>query len=123
VVSILDEANATILVYPQVQGTDTDGNPEWRPAEVPVSVEAMVWPVATADAAVLSRETGEVYRVRPKRGEDIPVGPWAIVEWDGREWDVHGEAVRHRRGRATQRTTFTIRSRTKRPGDGGDDGG
>lgn len=117
--SLLDRSNATVLVYPQVLSNDTFGNPTWTPATVPVAVEAMVWPVATAEASLLGSERpGEVYRVRPKRGQSVPVGPWATVEWDGRTWDVHGESVRLRRGTATRRTTFTIRARTKRAGDG-----
>jgi hypothetical protein len=118
VVSILDRGNADIVIHPQEFTTDTFGNPRWTPSETGVQIRAMVWPVATDEAATLSRETGEVYRVRPVRGEPVPVGPWATVEWDGREWDVHGEAVPHARGAATRRTTFTIRARVKKAGDG-----
>lgn len=120
--SILDEGNATLVVHPQVETTDSDGNPAWAPSEIGVALDVMLWPVDAVETSALGRETGEVYRVRPVRGQDIPVGPWATVEWDGRTWDVHGETVRHRRGRATRRTTFVIRARTKRPGDGSGDG-
>lgn len=116
--SILDRGNADIIVYPQELTTDSFGNPRWAPSETGVQIRAMVWAIATAEAALLSRETGEAYRVRPVRGEPVPVGPWATVEWDGREWDVHGETVSHERGSGTRRTTFTIRARVKRAGDG-----
>jgi hypothetical protein len=122
VVSILDRGNATVVVHPQVETTDSDGNPVWGPSEDGIELDVMLWPLTLVETASLGREFGEVYRVRPVRGQEIPVGPWATVEWDGRTWDVHGETVRHQRGKATRRTTFVIRARTKRPGDGSDDG-
>ncbi|MGW4114819.1 hypothetical protein ACWEFJ_28425 [Actinosynnema sp. NPDC004786] len=117
--SLLDQSNARVVLHRQVLTTDTDGDPRWVPEEVGTPLDVMLWPVDTATAVTLSRESGEVYRVRPARGQPVPVGPWATVDWDGRTWDVHGESTRHQRGRATRRVTFLITPRTKRPGDGG----
>ncbi|MFC6090872.1 hypothetical protein [Saccharothrix lopnurensis] len=119
--SLLDESNARITVYPQVLSTDSDGNPVWVPSIDGVPLEVMVWPLDAAESSALSREPGEAYRVRPARGQPVPVGAFAAVMWGGREWDVHGEITPHSRGRATRRVTFVIRPRTKRPGDGGEE--
>jgi len=119
-VSLLDRANAQVIVRPQVLGTDSDGNPVWTPSPIGVPLDVMLWPVGATEAAAVGRGTGEVYRLRPARGQRVPLGPWATVVWDGREWDVHGEAARLERGQATRRTVATIHARTKRPGDGGE---
>jgi hypothetical protein len=114
-VSILDQANAAVVVYPQVLGRDPDGNPQWTPSTVGVEVPAMVWPLSADERAVNGQQAGESYRMRPKRGAACPAGPWAQVEWDGRRWDVEGEPVTYRRGRATGRTVVTLRTTNPKP--------
>ena len=113
--SLLDETNAVIKVFPQVLGTDPDGGPQWKPSEVGVDVPVMAWPVSTDELAGNGQRSGETYRVRPKRGVPFPAGPWALVEWQGRTWDVDGEPAEHRRGRGTRRTTVTIQTQNPRP--------
>lgn len=108
--SLLDESNTIVRIYPQVLGTDSDGNPQYKPSPTPVDVPAMVWPVSSDEALVSGQQVGDLYRVRPKRGASFPAGPWSLVEWDGRTWDVVGDPLRHKRGKATQRTTMLIRT-------------
>jgi hypothetical protein len=119
VVSILDRGNAEITVYPEVEVTDEDGNVSRRASEAGVTVEAMVWQyegeVDTLQPLVVGQQVTTIYRVRPVRYAELPVGPWSRVEWDGREWDVDGEPNRHRRGVGTRRLTFSMRART--PGE------
>lgn len=117
--SLLDEHNAEVVVYPQVLGTDPHGNPQWTPSPTGVPVLAMVWPVSAQELAETGQQAGEVYRMRPKRGVPCPVGPWAQVEWPaGRFWEVEGEPTRYARGRATRRTVVTLRTLNPRAGDG-----
>ncbi|MGZ3140803.1 hypothetical protein ACVDFE_02120 [Lentzea chajnantorensis] len=114
--SLLDQHNAAVVVYPQVLGTDPYGNPQWTPSPDGVPVLAMVWPVSAQELAGTGQQAGEVYRMRPKRGVPCPAGPWAQVEWDGRRWDVEGEPTRYARGRGTRRTVVTLRTQIPRGG-------
>lgn len=115
--SILDDSNTVVTVYPQVLGTDPYGNPQWKPSATGVEVPAMVWPLSTEELAVLGQQVGEVRRMRPKRGAPCPAGPWAQVEFDGRLWEVVGQPTEMRRGKGTRRTVITIR--TVNPKGGG----
>lgn len=117
VVSILDEHNAIVTVYPQVLGADEYGNPQWKPSETGVEVPAMVWPLSTDEPGVNGQQVGEVCRMRPKRGAPCPAGPWAQVEYDGRRWEVDGQPAEMRRGKATRRMVVTLR--TLHPKGGG----
>lgn len=114
--SILDEFNAVVKVYPQVPGIDPYGNPQWKPSDTGVDVPAMLWPLSAEERAVLGQEAGEAYRMRPKRGVPCPAGPWAQVEWDGRRWEVDGQPTELRRGKGTRRTVITIRTLNSKGG-------
>lgn len=117
--SILDRGNAEIVVYPEVEVTDEDGNVSRQASPTGVPVQAMVWQyegeVDTLQPLVVGQQVATIYRVRPVRSADVPVGPWSRVEWDGREWDVDGEPNPHRRGVGTRRLTFSMRARS--PGE------
>lgn len=117
--SILDRGNAEITVYPEVEVIDEDGNVSRQASTVGVTVTAMVWQyegeVDTLQPLVAGQQVSTIYRVRPVRTAEVPVGPWSRVEWDGRQWDVDGEPNRHQRGTGTKRLTFTMRART--PGE------
>lgn len=112
--SVLDRGNAELLVYPMVKATDPDGNEVWQPAADPVTVRASLQPVTSADVLVSGQEVDTVYRVRPVRGTDVPLGAWDRIEWDGRSWDVIGDPTRRDASPRTRRTVFHIRTRTAR---------
>lgn len=110
--SLLDTGREVVTVYPMVKSTDPDGNEIWGPSETGVDVRASVQPISSDEAAVNGQQVSTVYRVRPVRSSPVPVGPWAKVVWDGREWDVVGEPARHNSSPATRRVTFQIRGST-----------
>lgn len=115
--SILDESNAVVLVYPQVLVRDPYGNPQWKPSETGIEVEAMMRPLSADERAVNGQQAGEAYQMRPRRGVPCPAGPWAQVEFDGRLWEVDGQPTEMRRGKGTRRTVVTLR--TLNPKGGG----
>lgn len=84
-VSLLDNGNETITVYPPEQTADDRGKSVWRPSTVPVVVRCRVQPEATDESAVAVQATTTTYRVIAR---DAPLGPWARVEWDGM-WSVN----------------------------------
>lgn len=88
--SLLDTGNETILVWPEVDATDSDGNPVKVPAPDPIQVQCRVQPVSSTDVVAAGQQTVARYRVITR---DAPLGPWARVRWRGRDWDVEGEPL------------------------------
>lgn len=108
-VSLLDDGNETITVYPQERTTDDRGNEVWRPSATPVYVRCRVQPVSADELAVAGQATDTTYRVIAR---DAPLGPWARVEWVGRTWDVVGEPQRYNGSTATRHVDALIRARS-----------
>ncbi|MGW3569071.1 phage head completion protein [Streptomyces sp. NPDC000941] len=106
--SLLDNGNETITVYPQERTTDDRGNQVWRPSTTPVWVRCRVQPVDADEPTVAGQTTVTTYRVIAR---DAPLGPWARVEWDGRTWDVVGEPRRYNGSPATRHIDALIRAR------------
>lgn len=118
---VLDESNAELVIYPEVEHTDSYGNTSRRATDVGVTVPATLVQhsadIDTNQPNVAGQRTVTAYRVRVTRGHEhlVPVGPWSRITWDGRDWDVDGEVDRHNRSPATARITFTMRARAPRP--------
>ncbi|MEO3851752.1 head-tail adaptor protein [Streptomyces sp. B8F3] len=106
--SLLDSGNETITVYPQQLTIDERGNPVWKPSPVGVLVRCRVQPVDTDEEIAAGQATATTYRIIARTA---PLGPWARVEWDGRTWDVVGEARRYNSSRATRHIDALIRAR------------
>jgi hypothetical protein len=114
-VSLLRRGNQTVTVFPMVEVPNPDGGTDWRPSTTGVPVRASVQPVGRApsdELAVAGQTSTSVYRVRPARGETVPNGRWARVEWRGRAWDLVDEPAEHTGSPRTAHTTFRIRART-----------
>ncbi|MFE3220244.1 phage head completion protein [Streptomyces antimycoticus] len=105
--SLLDNGNETISVYPQERSTDDRGNQVWHPSTTPVRVRCRVQPVDADEPAVAGQASVTTYRVIAR---DAPLGPWARVEWDGRTWDVVGEPRRYNGSPATRHIDAVIRA-------------
>lgn len=116
--SLLDRANTTLTIYPEVVVTDADGNTSRGPAAQGVLVPAMVWQyqgeAAGDEPLVVGQSTETIYKVRLVRSVTVPVGPWSVVVYEGQDCDVDSELNRHRRGAGTQRRTFLMKPRTPR---------
>ena len=107
-----------VTVYPEPAATgaaapvDVYGNPIQTPTGTGVPVRGVVQPSSSADMAIEGQVTGEFVRfICPA----FPAGPWARVNWDGRDWDVYGTPVRQNAFRSLRHVTVTLRSRLDKP--------
>jgi hypothetical protein len=96
-----------ITVWPEVAGTDGDGNPVIVPGDVGVTVRCSVQPVSATESAQLGQGFTTLYRVYAAA---LPVGAFGRVRWQGRDWDVVGEPQR-RSGGPAGNDTMLIRAR------------
>ncbi|OLT27792.1 hypothetical protein BJF83_17320 [Nocardiopsis sp. CNR-923] len=106
--SLLDWGPEEVDVYPQVDGTDPDGNPVRGPSDTPTKVYARVQPVTSTDVIAAGQQTTTRYRMITR---DAPVGAWARVVWDGRDWDVEGEPLWRNGSSRTRHVTAILRAR------------
>lgn len=116
--SLLDESVDQLHVFPEVDGTDSLGNPKRVPAATPVVVHGAMQSDASSDSD--GQNTSTVYSFR---GRDFPAGAIAHVEWinhEGGPWefDVIGEPKRRHRSPATRHVTVSLRARTSEPLEG-----
>ena len=77
-----------VLVYPEVETVDGDGNRVRRPGPTPVRVPGQWQPTVSAEDS----STGDLVVTEGVfRSRRWPGGAFARVERDGRDWDVVGE--------------------------------
>lgn len=107
--SLLDGGNETVVIFPQVQGSDSDGNPTMSPSPTGVPVLARVQPMSSIEDTSLGQGTETRFRVRPDRRATVPIGAWAAVEWRGARYEVIGEPQPRNGSATTQHTTAVIR--------------
>ncbi|MFE2912821.1 hypothetical protein [Kitasatospora indigofera] len=106
--SLLDRGNQTVLIYPEEETTDDRGNVVRRPAATPVTVLCRVQPSTTEELLVPGQQVEAIYRIITR---DAPLGPWALVVWSGRDWDVVGEPRRYTGSSRTAHVDCLIRRR------------
>ncbi|WP_117198975.1 head-tail adaptor protein [Nocardiopsis sp. TNDT3] len=106
--SLLDTGNELVEVWPETTSTDPDGNPVRIPAADPVQVRARVQPVSSNDVAAAGQQTVARYRLITR---EAPLGPWARVRWDGRDWDIDGEPLRSNGSRRTRHVQAILKAR------------
>jgi hypothetical protein len=106
---LLDRGSDVILVYPEVATRDSRNNLVKIPAEVPVEVRA----TTSYDRSSIAELPGQIeVSVIKCVTRDAPVGSWARVVYDGKEWDLASPPrFSPGRSKATRFVSFTIRSR------------
>jgi hypothetical protein len=114
VVSLLDDGPDEVLIYPEVVVVDERGNEVRRPAETPVPARGRVQPVSASEAAVAGQQVTTTYRFITRTA---PLGAWARVEWDGREWDLAGEPLWSRGSPRTRHVTALLQARGAKPAE------
>ena len=106
---LLDAGTDTIYVYPEVKMRDSRGNLVKVPATEPVEVRA----TTSQDRSAIAELPGQIeISVIKCITRDAPIGSWARVVYDGKEWDV-ASPPRFSPGRSktTRFVSFTLRSR------------
>lgn len=101
-----------VQVYPEVLGTDSDGNRIRKPSDTPVEVLGRVQPVSTTEAAALGQEWSSYVKLLCR---EFPAGAWAEVVWDGRSWDVQGEPQPNGLSPSTRHVRVILRARDPLP--------
>jgi hypothetical protein len=77
-----------VTVYPEVLGTDSDGNRVRKPGATPAVVRGRMQPLTAAEAQAEGQGITTTYKFLCR---EFPGGAWSRVEWGGRDWDVQGE--------------------------------
>lgn len=106
-----------MVLFPEVEVTDYDGNTIRRPAATGIEVRTHVQRVSAAEAEALGGMPATTVRFRTSRA--LPVGAYAHAEFKGRRWDVVGEPVRLGRSERTASTVVVLRARQAAPLEGG----
>jgi len=105
---LLDVGTSTIWVYPEVAQRDSRNNLVKVPSDTPVKLKA----TTTADRSSVAELPGQIdVEVIKCVTRDAPVGSWARVVYDGREWDLAAPPRRSPgMSKATRFISFTLRS-------------
>lgn len=106
--SLLDRGNEEITVYPEVETTDERDNDVRVPSPDGVVVRCRVQPIRSDDVAVAGQQVTTVYKIIAR---DAPLGAWALVNWQGRDWDLIGEPLWSNGSPATRHVTVLITAR------------
>lgn len=110
--SLLDTGNQDVIIYPEVTGADSYGNPMKVPSATGYPVKARVQPfsnIASAEDSSMGQMLNTRYRVRIDRNSTVPYGPWSECEWNGQRFEFIGEPERHSGSDRTKHLTAFIR--------------
>jgi hypothetical protein len=106
---LLDAGQDTIYVYPEVKMRDSRNNLVKVPADTPIKIRA----TTSYDRSSIAELPGQIdVSVVKCVARDAPVGSWARVVYDNREWDL-ASPPRFSPGmsKTTRFVSFTLRSR------------
>lgn len=106
--SLLDNGPDIVDVYPQVASVDDQGNTIYGPSATPVTIQARVQPVTSQEVDATGQQVRTIYRLITR---SAPLGPWARVVWNEREWDIVGEPRRYNGSPATRHVDCLLRAR------------
>ena len=114
--SLLDTGNQPITIYPEEVVMDLDGNTITRPSKTGVPACASIQPQGASGTSARRAEqdnegfeTERMYRMRlPRRYIEL-IGAQAQIEWLGKRWAVHGDAMIYCNSPRTGHYTYTIR--------------
>lgn len=113
--SLLDQSNAEVMLYPEEVTTDVDGNTRTRPSKVGVPLKVWLAPIgrtlyASPETGGIGFESNDALRMRLlQKDTNTPVGAQAQVEIDGNRWSVDGDAVQTRMRGRTKRAEYILR--------------
>lgn len=96
---ILDYGPHTVVVFPEILGTDTYGNPVRYPAfEGVVVTGCQMTPLSSSRGAFSSYDLAEGQKVDQYwqiRARKAPLGNWSRVEWEGLKLSPLGAPLHH----------------------------
>lgn len=113
--SLLDQANAEVILYPEEVTTDRDGNVRTRPSKTGIPLKVWLAPIgrtmyASPETGNIGFESSDALRMRLlQKDTDTHVGAQGQVEIDGERWSVDGDAVQTRMKGRTRRAEYILR--------------
>lgn len=106
--SLLDKATDTVVFYVQTAVSDSYGQSVLIPSYTPTSIDGRVQPATSDELAALGQVSSTLKRFIAR---SMPQGPYARMEWDGREWDAVGEPDVYHGSALTAHMAILMRSR------------
>lgn len=108
--SLLDDGRDVVTLYPEKVVTDVLGNPGKRVPDMdnPVELTGRVQPVSFTETDANGQQVQSRWRFITR---SFPAGAWALVTWDGRDFDVVAEVARRNGSDTTQHVTVILQAR------------
>lgn len=113
--SLLDNGRESVVLVPEIEGTDSLDNPTRIPDPDPDHRVTVVGRMQFATSTENNSDGQSVRTIAVFICRDFPAGAWARVIFDGVEYDVEGEPIRSNGSDTTRHVTVTLRARTARP--------
>ena len=114
--SLLDRGREVVTVYPEIVGTDVDGNIITKASNTGIVTRATVQPMAASGTSGRRAEqdnegfeTEENYRLRLPRRFPHVLGAQAKVSWRNQIWSVAGDHKAYNGSNRTRHTDYVIR--------------
>lgn len=112
--SLLDDRRDTVLLTPEIAGTDTLGNPARIPDPDPDHRITVYGRLQESSSSEAPTDTAPVATFATFICRRFPAGAWARIHANGRDWDVQGEVIRSNGSSFTAHDTVTLRARAPR---------
>src|SRR5690554_4585080 len=116
--SLLDKGNFDVVVFPEEEFVDADGNRLTRASQTGIPARAMIQLASQSGTSARRSEqdeegfeSEEVYRIRFTRADDAKLGqlgPQSKIEWNGYKWSVFGFRKVYASGRRTRHHDYMI---------------
>jgi hypothetical protein len=110
--SLLDDRYTTVILIPEIAAEDSQGNPGMRvPDPNPAHHKKITGRVQSSSSTEPTVDGQRVLTFHRLLCREFPAGAWARVKWNGREFDVDGEPIRHDDSDTTAHDTVALRAR------------
>jgi hypothetical protein len=109
---LLDDQYSTVTLIPEIVAEDSQGNPGMRVPDPDLENRQTITGRVQSSSSVEPTADGQrVVTFHRLLCREFPAGAWARVIWEGREFDVDGEPIRHDDSDMTAHDTVALRAR------------
>lgn len=109
--SLLDDRRESIVLIPEIDGTDDLGNLKRVPDPNPAQKKTIYGRFQMSSSTEPSVDGQVVVTTSVFITRSFPAGAWAVIQFGGRDWDVEGEIIRSNGSDATRHDTVTLKAR------------
>ncbi|ERB55489.1 hypothetical protein N806_31200 [Rhodococcus sp. P27] len=114
--SLLDQANEDVIVFPEEVVTDADGNTRTRPSKTGFPARARIQVQGQSGTSARRSEqdnegyeSEKVYKIRFPRSFPHILGAQSEIEWKGVRWVIFGDVNYFNGSPRTARTDYTMK--------------